>query len=1024
MKKVKIILILLFFQLFMFFVNSYVIIDGNNYYFINKINPKINISIFALGGNVNINEATLFLVNESGEFQIQNFTIDYFQSNNFKTYLNFGDNETYIFNLDLSNYNLNNTFKFLLNATNEDGEIVNTYSGDKLKFFLKFDNKKPELKNKENGTIVRLNTNLNIINFEANENLKGYVIELYDTNGLVESYSDSKNYEENQILSEYRKDFSLNIQNLDKNKNYKLVVKITDLAGNIKEYTFYLISNNFLNVEIISNKEDPNKNYFFDDTLPNFKNFFNGSLYSRDNYINLTLRTSIPSKCYYSENLINFTNYTEILSHPSSYNNFTSKESFEHYIKIDFSGSKKFEVFCISDLLFGNLNLGEETVYYLNEKFGFPKKLLKIKKYEGDFSILDYSPISTVTKNPFLVYMKTSKKAVCEYNYSYNSQNGFLDNSNFIEHNKSLNTQSGNYNLKLDCINRVGEHKIENLYLNVDLQKLVNIVSYKPKYTGKANVKINVTFSETPTECRYSNSEIQTSNYYSIPNSNKLSTTENPIILNFDYTLSKNNENQIFIYCLKENLVSENTIVINYDKYGPQFKEIYFETDALDKTNYTNMKKNFKVVYNFETNFSGNIDYYNITIYNNSGVFENKIVKTNKYKINDDIIENGFVKFEVFAVNKRSNKKSITASINFKTDFNKPIVNAFNQNGYLKIECTDDISGCGSIFYGFYYNEGDNCLAINKYKDNENIKIKKNDNYVCVKAFDKAGNLESINKLINSNFADASDQDNDGIPDYWEDLYGLNKTNPNDAELDNDNDGLNNLLEFYFGTNPNKKDTDNDGCNDKFEYDNGYIGNFSGDCNTSSNSNSSLENATNTNNSIIEPVTNKDNQNESSLPPPQTDEGFNYGILVAIFIFLVVTGSGSYYAYKKGYLNDYLNKLGIKTNNLNKNNSNNSLANQNLKNSNNIPKGKVQSHIDKINKYIEKRNKDLEKILGGFEPKKVKKIKKSENKEEDDDEFYESSLKINPNSFDINKEAEQFEDYYKNKSKKKKKKKK
>jgi hypothetical protein len=53
------------------------------------------------------------------------------------------------------------------------------------------------------------------------------------------------------------------------------------------------------------------------------------------------------------------------------------------------------------------------------------------------------------------------------------------------------------------------------------------------------------------------------------------------------------------------------------------------------------------------------------------------------------------------------------------------------------------------------------------------------------------------------------DVDEDGMPDIWEELYGLDPT-VNDADGDLDDDDLNNLNEFKKGTNPDNPDTDGD----------------------------------------------------------------------------------------------------------------------------------------------------------------------------------------------------------------------
>jgi hypothetical protein len=73
---------------------------------------------------------------------------------------------------------------------------------------------------------------------------------------------------------------------------------------------------------------------------------------------------------------------------------------------------------------------------------------------------------------------------------------------------------------------------------------------------------------------------------------------------------------------------------------------------------------------------------------------------------------------------------------------------------------------------------------------------------------------------LQSNFtADAAkfgvlDDDGDGIPSWWERVYGFNPNNPADGSADPDGDGLTNQQEYQNNTNPLVADTDGDGLSD------------------------------------------------------------------------------------------------------------------------------------------------------------------------------------------------------------------
>lgn len=79
----------------------------------------------------------------------------------------------------------------------------------------------------------------------------------------------------------------------------------------------------------------------------------------------------------------------------------------------------------------------------------------------------------------------------------------------------------------------------------------------------------------------------------------------------------------------------------------------------------------------------------------------------------------------------------------------------------------------------------------------------------------------SISLTIDISGQEYTDTDSDGMPDYWEETYGLNVTDPSDASEDPDDDGLVNLEEYQYRVYPFDPDSDSDGMPDGWEVEYG-----------------------------------------------------------------------------------------------------------------------------------------------------------------------------------------------------------
>lgn len=178
---------------------------------------------------------------------------------------------------------------------------------------------------------------------------------------------------------------------------------------------------------------------------------------------------------------------------------------------------------------------------------------------------------------------------------------------------------------------------------------------------------------------------------------------------------------------------------------------------------------------------------------------------------------------------------------------------------------------------------------------------------------------------------------------------------------------------------------------------------------------------TNETNTTKEPEELK-NPFDKEIVDTEQEDGFNYVLVLAILIvFAGISGTG-FYAYKKGYLNNQLEKLGLKKKSSSSSSQSGSSSSSGFnsdkerfisqQNKKQAKKTTYEDHLSRINDFIDGK---LEKHKGMFDNFSKEELKTSGKEDEVDDEFYKNSKSDSPSEH--HKKSEDFEDYHKSKNK-------
>ena len=172
-----------------------------------------------------------------------------------------------------------------------------------------------------------------------------------------------------------------------------------------------------------------------------------------------------------------------------------------------------------------------------------------------------------------------------------------------------------------------------------------------------------------------------------------------------------------------------------------------------------------------------------------------------------------------------------TGSFEFETPDPAPSALAFDPSGVTflnAIGATADLGVVATFPDGSTRSVTEASSGINYNSSNPAIVAVDEDGAVSAAAAGSAlitARLDGAVAVKQVTVSTAGDSDNDGLPDDYEELHGLNPNDPIDAHEDQDDDGLTALEEFRdWGTDPTNADSDGDGIEDGEEVEAGDDG--------------------------------------------------------------------------------------------------------------------------------------------------------------------------------------------------------
>ena len=822
-----------------------------------------------------------------------------------------------------------------------------------------------------------------------------YEIKNKANNEIVDSYEANSNFFNfEDIITSIPLDFLSNYST----GVHEFEIKMENLAGtqNVQDFRV-VIQGKRLSLGLITSKFDPTLAYFHSIDFPEL---FGNNIYTSQKDFTFKINTTKEAKCYFTTSVAQSKSNDELLFSEESSTLMSTQDGIVHKLDISpFVGNsveKYFWVGCVDKYL-GVEKVDLHSKIRTNQNYN-----LKFIFHNKEFNLNLIYPSGLVTSNNVITMIETSTAARCYANLSGNEQK--LDSSqNYTSHRKDFTLEDGNYNAKFKCFNVLNKEINKSLNLEVNSQKgLKIVVDENSLYSGTSSQVVKFTTSDVAKSCRYSKELKSVDDFDSFNLIGKSSS-------NFNFTASALSvgSNEFYIFCKTNSDLIDSPTKINviYDQTGPKISNLKFVNGKFKSEKYIGNLKSLEVEFDVESLIP--VDYFKVVLKrsNSSDFYENNFTVSKndeKYtyllKVNKNL--EIYSSVEITPYNKVS-KSGNTLKKVFVQDVTAPEVALIPSGKFWKITCIDPETQCSKIMFGFS-DSILSCLASRNYEVNDSIDAQTNA-VICARAINGADLISDVRSQMTGYTGESVKGDN-------------NKSTS--------------------GGNPFEDDNLNDNVNSDDLINETQLDDQMDDIQKDSND--------------------KPPKTPSSVPPVYSNDsnsGNLYVVLGAVALVLLLSGGGGYYAYKKGYLNEQLRKLGVKlpnqsgisgsgvygNSNLDQNQSSSSFGSK----SSNIPslvggsskKSKYDEHLNKLNKFLDENIDKKSQVFDSFKNSQKGRVDKYEDtlakkrgvnlldssKEDaknysDFDDFYKASKNNSlSGSTTIEDEAEKFEEYYKKK---------